>query len=74
MRNTIQVVDKNIPQITVGRLEAGVMFRYPRGANDQNVYMKTDTGSVVLLSTGTHYKDFNVDALIEVIDAIRITR
>lgn len=77
MRNTIQIIDKIIPQKMVSDLNVGEMFKYPKAANAQNVYMKVSTpegNRVVLLANGVMYTDFNNEKDIEIIDAITISR
>lgn len=74
IRNSVKVIDKDVPKVTINNLFAGQMFRYPEKSNEQNVYMVVDGQNVVLLSTGTYYTDFNKDREIEVIDAVSISR
>jgi len=77
MRNQITVIDKNIPPLPrITDLKVGQMFRYPKGSNDQNVYMVTNHSlgrAVVLLATGIIYSDFNSAAEIEVVDNVSIS-
>lgn len=78
-RNIIKVIDKDVPKVTIRKLERGQMFRYPKYANDQNIYMKVAPAvgwksNVVLLATGVLFTDFDEDKEIEVIDAISIQR
>lgn len=79
MRNTIKVLDKDIPKVTVRSLEPGQMYRYPKKTNDQNVYMKTtekgdQSITVILLASGAVYPVWNLDLEVEVVDAIQISR
>lgn len=78
MRNTIQVIDKNIPKVTIADLSVGQMFRYPKATSDENIYMKVEGSNegfgALLLATGIRYNGFNSNAEIEVIDAICISR
>ena len=77
MRNVISVLDKNVPMPRIADLKQGQMFRYPKGSNDQNVYMVTVSAAgraVILLATGQFYSDFDHSREIEVIDSININR
>lgn len=79
MRNTIRVIDKNIPKVTIRSLDTGQMYRYPQNTTDQNIYMKTtEDGSQsvtsVLLASGAVYPVWNLDLEVEVIDALTIQR
>lgn len=80
MWNIIKIVDRAIPKITVDSLDFGQMFRYPKGTDPSNIYMKVRDNiggrndGVVLLSTGIIYRDFNPAMDIEVIDSISISR
>lgn len=78
MRNTIRVIDKDVPKVTIGDLSVGQMFRYPKATNDENVYMKVEGSNegftALLLATGIRYPGFNNVVEVEVIDAITIQR
>lgn len=75
MRNTITIIDKDIPKVTIRNLQAGSMFRYPKNGAPSNVYMKLDVNNAcVLLATGAYFSSFDYDAAVEVVDAISIQR
>lgn len=74
IRNSVKVIDKAVPKVTINNLLPGQMFRYPEKSNEQNVYMVIDGHNVVLLSTGTYYMSFNRDREVEVVDAVSISR
>lgn len=74
MINTIKITDKIVPKIAIDSLDYGVMYRYPKSGNAQDVYMKTDGGGSVLLATGRFFNAINLDVDVEVIDAVTISR
>lgn len=78
MRNIIKILDKDVQKPNISNIEVGSMFRYPK-SNDGYVYMKITPQffgdiSVVLLSTGAFYSDFDRIKEVEVVTTIQISR